>query len=651
LQATIIAAAIVVDLDHANRYRPITVSDMPPAKDPPVREGALCRTLRRLAGRIDQAVTASARFTRWRLVIFFAGAAATVTLYKLGWYQTGNAVLAFFFVLFILVAWHHNRLESRLHRLRLWRELKQTHLARLRLDWTAIPDRPFAPLDAHPYAKDLDLLGPHSLLHLLDTTVSTHGRERLNSWFLSQPPGSDEWRVRQELIKELAPLSLLRDRIELEALLINRRDIDGAALLAILDTQAGYPGLVSLLIVEVVLTALTLILLIVDSFMGIPNYWVGSFALYAFIYLMVRGRTADVFNHVVALHGQLEKMAAVFRHFERRCLTYQPALARLCEPLRQESIKPSRSLAEAASLLARLSIKAHPLVHYFVNALGPWDLYHTYRLQRLQDRIVQVVPKWLDILAEFEAASALANFAYLHPTYCWPEPMEEIGRRRDEVVAAEPANIAAELGHPLIPAASRIANDLALEGHGRILLVTGSNMSGKSTFLRTIGVNLCLAQAGGPVCAKAYRWTWAQPACCIRVDDSLESGLSFFYAEVKRLKAILSAAERTDGPTILFLIDEVFRGTNNRERLLGAQSFIAALAQSRGFGLVTTHDLELTDLDQRIDGLSNMHFQETVERGRLAFDYKLRHGPCPTTNALRIMALEGLPVPDDPRFL
>jgi hypothetical protein len=529
----------------------------------------------------------------------------------------------------------------------MWIELKQTHLARLRLDWTAIPERPFMPLEAHPYAKDLDLVGRHSLLHLLDTTVSTQGRERLDSWFLSQPPRSEEWKTRQALIKELAPLSLLRDRIQLEALLINRRDIDGAALLAVLRTPAGYPGLVSLLIIESVLAGLTFILLIGDSLIGMPNYWVGSFALYAFIYLMVRGRTAEVFNHAVSLHDQLEKIAAVFTHVERRSMSHTPSLARLCEPLRQESIKPSRSLSEAASLLARLSIKAHPLVHYFVNALGPWDLYYTYRLQGLQNRIAEAVPMWLDILAEFEAASALANFAYLHPSYSWPEPMENTGRRRDGDVVCEPANIGSELGHPLIPAASRIANDLALEGHGRILLVTGSNMSGKSTFLRTVGVNLCLAQAGGPVCAKYYRWTWAQPACCIRVDDSLESGLSFFYAEVKRLKGILSAAERIDGPTILFLIDEVFRGTNNRERLLGAQAFITALARSRGFGLVTTHDLELTDLERRIGRLSNMHFQETVERGRLVFDYTLRPGPCPTTNALRIMALEGLPVPEE----
>ena len=619
--------------------------DLPPATAARDREPALRRTLRRLTRHIDRGADASARFTRWRLVVFVAGAAATITPYKLGWYQTGNLVLLLALGGFAVVASYHNRLEQRLHRLQLWLEVKRAHVARVRLEWSAIPDRPVPPVDGHPYAKDLDLLGPHSLLHLLDTTVSTQGRDRLTHWFLTQPPPPGQWSARQALVKELVPLSLLRDRVALEARLIDRREIDGAALLAILQSRAGYSGLMPLLAVEAALALATLGLLLGAFLGGPPDYWIASFALYAFLYLMVRGRTTEVFNQAAALHGQLEKVSAVFRHLERRAFAGGSAVARLCASIQHEALKPSRSLALAASLLHRLSVKAHPLVHYAVNAVGPWDLYHTYRLQTLQDRIARVLPTWFDTLAEFEAASALANFAYLHPRYCWPVPLG----REDEASgrSAAPTLSGRALGHPLIPAEHRIPNDLHLKGHGRILLVTGSNMSGKSTFLRTVGVNLCLAQAGGPVCATHYTWTWAQPASCIRVDDSLETGLSFFYAEVKRLKAILTAAEQIEGPTVLFLIDEVFRGTNNRERLLGARAFIAALARSRAFGLVTTHDLELTDLERRIDRLSNMHFQETVERGRLAFDYRLRPGPCPTTNALRIMALEGLPTTDE----
>ena len=170
-------------------------------------------------------------------------------------------------------------------------------------------------------------------------------------------------------------------------------------------------------------------------------------------------------------------------------------------------------------------------------------------------------------------------------------------------------------------------------------------MSGKSTFLRTIGINVCLAQAGGPVCAEEFDWTWMRLYCCIRITDSLDEGLSYFYAEVKRLKVILDSIDDRTAPPVLFLIDEIYKGTNNRERLRGSESFIQALHLGNGLGLITTHDLELSRLENEGKDLINLHFQETVEEGKLSFDFRLRPGPCPTTNALRIMAQEGLPIP------
>jgi DNA mismatch repair ATPase MutS len=246
------------------------------------------------------------------------------------------------------------------------------------------------------------------------------------------------------------------------------------------------------------------------------------------------------------------------------------------------------------------------------------------------------LPVWLDRLAEVEAASALATFAYLHPSYVWPTASQNVGLT------------ATRLGHPLIQPNIRVANDICLAGIGTIYLITGSNMSGKSTFLRTIGINVCLAQAGAPVCAATFDWSWSRLACCIRVNDSLDAGLSFFYAEVKRLKTILDTTQDPDAPPVLFLIDEIFKGTNNRERLIGSRAYITALSGENGFGLVSTHDLELTDMEKEIASLTNAHFQETVSAGALQFDYRLRPGPCPTTNALRIMELEGLPVPHPP---
>jgi DNA mismatch repair ATPase MutS len=264
-------------------------------------------------------------------------------------------------------------------------------------------------------------------------------------------------------------------------------------------------------------------------------------------------------------------------------------------------------------------------------------LYFIWRLQRLQARIADHLPQWLDILAEVEATSACATFAYLHPAYVWPT--FPAGAHE-----AGPTLEATRLGHPLIPATQRVSNDAALHGRGELWLVTGSNMSGKSTFLRTIGINVCLAQAGAPVCGARFEWSWVRLHCCIRVEDSIEQGLSHFYAEVKRLKLILEAARDRSAAPVLYLIDEIFRGTNNRERLIGSRAYIQALASHNGFGLVTTHDLELAELETAISTLRNVHFQERIEDGALSFDYVLRPGPCPTTNTLRIMAMEGLPV-------
>ncbi|KAB2854148.1 MAG: DNA mismatch repair protein MutS, partial [Anaerolineae bacterium] len=199
-------------------------------------------------------------------------------------------------------------------------------------------------------------------------------------------------------------------------------------------------------------------------------------------------------------------------------------------------------------------------------------------------------------------------------------------------------------GHPLIPAERRVCNDFSLDKLGEVALITGSNMSGKSSFLRTLGVNLCLVYAGGVVRAGALEIGLFWLFSCIRVMDSLNDGISYFYAEVKRLKALLDALREDDPLPLFFLIDEIFRGTNNRERLIGSRSYIQALANGHGLGLIATHDLELVKLADENPHISNYHFREDVHDGRMVFDYRLRSGPSPTTNALRIMAMEGLPV-------
>jgi DNA mismatch repair ATPase MutS len=293
-------------------------------------------------------------------------------------------------------------------------------------------------------------------------------------------------------------------------------------------------------------------------------------------------------------------------------------------------------------VLAAASIRGNPMVWLLVNAAVPWDLAATVRLSALKADLRIRVPTWLAAWYEVEALSSLADLAYLNPEYAFPA----IAHRSGD---GSPVLAAASLGHPLLPAATKVGNDFTLRSEGDIVLLTGSNMSGKSTFVKAVGVNLALAMAGGPVGADSLSCRPVRLFASVRVSDSVTDGVSFFYAEVRRLRALLDAAGAADGSVapLLFLIDELFRGTNNRERLLGGRALVVELARRPATGLVATHDLELVTLADSVAGIRNLHFRDDVTEGRMTFDYLIRQGPCPTTNALRIMRMAGLPTPDD----
>jgi DNA mismatch repair ATPase MutS len=277
-------------------------------------------------------------------------------------------------------------------------------------------------------------------------------------------------------------------------------------------------------------------------------------------------------------------------------------------------------------------------VWLLLNVLLPWDLFFAYQLQRYKAALRGQLPAWLEAWYELEALNSLANFAYLNPHYNFPQISRDASPVDGAIFSAQ------AMGHPLIPEADKVRNDFRMDSLGRVALITGSNMSGKTTFLRTLGANLCLAYAGSPVDAAGLRTIPWRLFTCIEVSDSLSDGISYFYAEVRRLKDLLDALRSPHPRPLFFLIDEIFRGTNNRERQIGGRAYVRALAGGHGSGLISTHDLELVTLADALSQVTNYHFQETILDGRMVFDYRLRLGPSPTTNALRIMEMEGLPV-------
>jgi hypothetical protein len=361
--------------------------------------------------------------------------------------------------------------------------------------------------ERHGYATDLDLAGPHSLLHLINNTdFITRSGQRLTSWFLDQPPpNTRSGRSRQALIRELTPLVLAPGPVDPWRRKPWKTPISTAAgsspCSRNVSTDSGlHPHVGDRNRADPHATGV----LHADRSRCTDSATIGCCRsdCTQFLFLSVRSRSEEIFDHAQSLHLQLERLSAVLGYLERRSYRAHPesgGTVPTAAAARQQAVP---SLKQAASVMNRLSVRAHPLVHYLINAVGPWDLYHTYRLQQLQDRIATIAPGWFELLAELDAAASLATFAHLHPDYLWPTLLEPGAdeRRGGDV----PMLAAEELAHPLIPSTVRVANDIRFTGRGCIFLVTGSNMSGKSTFLRTIGINTCLAQAGGPVCAASF---------------------------------------------------------------------------------------------------------------------------------------------------
>jgi hypothetical protein len=367
-----------------------------------------------------------------------------------------------------------------------------------------------------------------------------------------------------------------------------------------------------------------------------PPLWIGTILLYGALFITLGfQRTATLFSDTMFLSDRLRVLNGVFAFLEQWRFRQVPQVQQLCQSFLIEGERPSAHIGRVQRVVAGVGLRQNWLLGFLLNALLPWDIYFAHRLDQCRVDLARQLPRWLDVWYELEALSSLATFAYLNPgEWVWPKL----------AAVDSPKLTATRLGHPLIPSEQRVCNDLHLDAEQAIYLITGSNMAGKSSFLRTIGVNLVLAYAGGPVLGQTFSASWLRLFATIRIADSLTDGFSFFYAEVRRLSQLLMALEDEGERPLLFLIDEIFRGTNNRERLIGSRAYIQALTQGTGLGAIATHDLELVQLAEETLKLVNVHFRDDVVDGRMVFDYKLHPGPCPTTNALKIMELAGLPV-------
>jgi hypothetical protein len=598
------------------------------------------RRLERLQGRLGEA----SRKLSWLRVgvfgVFFVAFVATVELRL--WAGVWTAALLGSLIFGVLVN-RHQRIRRLQRRTARALQLKREHRARRDLDWDGIPAQALeAPLAQHPFENDLDITGPYSLLRLLNTGLSVEGSARLKNWLLALDVEPEVVKRRQAIVAELRGQLALREGLQLalaESAAQYRQAVDAKGpwrSAEVLDLLTSLPErrpgrslalLSGLALVNLVMYSLASLKLV--PALG----WQLSLSAYVLLFWSQRSRIQQLFKEAQQLQFGLARLNELFAWIERLTPSRGPALGELLAPFARPD-KPSDLLRHLGRVVGAASLQGNPLVWVGFNLLAPWDFYFAWRLEQLKPRLREQLPQWLEALWELEALSSLAHYAWLHPQAPFPNSAEQ----GIEVIG---------IGHPLIPEASKVRNDFSLTQTGQAFLITGSNMAGKSTFLKSLGLNLVLAQAGTVVDAQSFTAAPLRLFTCIRVSDSVTDGLSYFYTEVRRLKALLDAIETPHPHAVFFLVDEIFKGTNNRERLIGSRAYIQALTRRNGLGGISTHDLELVQLADANSQIENYHFRETISEGRMHFDFKLRQGPCPTTNALRIMALEGLPVGEE----
>jgi MutS domain V len=481
---------------------------------------------------------------------------------------------------------------------------------------------------SHPYARDLDLFGRASLFELLCTARTRAGEEALARWLLA-PASPDEVQARQAAVVDLSSRLDFRESLAVlgEDVALGVRP---AQLVAWGEAPVVFPS--GMLHILTPVLAVAWILSVLAWQVWGASGWVvlATTAINLGLSYRLRGQLDHEAHAAEEACADLKLLSLVLTAFEREPFT-SPRLLQLQAKLKADGVLPSEAIARLNRRVEYLE-SAHNL---FVRVFDPvifYRLQFVFATERWRRRFGVSLRVWLEAVGDLEALAALGGYTYENPEDVFPEFF-------DQELCFE----AEGLAHPLVPRTRAVCNDLRLNRDLQLVIVSGPNMAGKSTFLRAIGVNAVLAQSGAPVRAVRLKLSPLTVTASICVLDSLEGGISRFYAEIRRLKQIM---DLTSSPApVLFLLDELLSGTNSHDRLIGTRSFVSKLVERGAVGLVSTHDLALTAIPQEIGSKAiNCHFADHLEEGKLGFDYKLYPGIVQTSNALALMRSIGLEV-------
>jgi hypothetical protein len=480
---------------------------------------------------------------------------------------------------------------------------------------------------SHPYSRDLDLFGDGSLFQLLSTARTRAGQETLANWLLAPSSPEVVWR-RQAAVAELRQRLDVRE--DLAVLAEEARSLAPAEALAAWGEGEPLPASQSLRWVSAMLALLWTVSLVAWIVWGLGYAALLISAINLSFYFGCRWRVGKIVSAVESATSDLALLAGVLARLEGEEFT-APRLVELREALQSQGWPPSRWITRLSRLMEYLDSRRN----MFVRTVDPfvlWTLQCACAVETWRKRTGPAVRRWLATVGEFEVLSSLGGYAYEHPADVFPEFAE-----------ASPCFEAEGLAHPLLSDRDAVRNDLRFGRDLQVLIISGPNMAGKSTLVRAVGINAVLAQCGAPVRARRLRLSPLTVGASICVLDSLQGGISRFYAEIRRLKQIIDLTQGQLG--VLFLLDEFLQGTNSHDRRLGAEAMVRSLVERGAIGLVTTHDLALAEIVERLGPrAANAHFEDRLEDGKLLFDYRLQPGVVRTSNALNLMRSIGLDV-------
>ena len=577
----------------------------------------------------------------WSRVVVFVFSAFFIVLLA----SSGVAIMVWPVVLgggigFAILMKEHNQATYQKQHATFLAEVNQQEILRQQNQLSTFPDgRAFIRRD-HPYVADLDVFGSHSLYQLINRTTTESGSERLAGW-LSEAASEAQIPERQRAVQELTPKLAWRQEFQASGSHFTNTQSDFRKLLAWLEEPVHLlPHRTKYLAISITLALLTTLALLYHiRFAYASDFLLNTLPLIVMVVfnILFLKRLKPVAESIIdSTHQNVKTLGgyqALILGIESEAFQ-SPLLQQLQAVFRQDNFSASREINVLKKILETAQLKGTEStggnnVYPIINALWVIDPYWIIRAERWKTRNRSYVKAWADAVGTFEALSSLAGFAHANPTYTFPTVKE-----------GACTILFNALGHPLLPPDRRVSNDFNLRSSDNIVMITGSNMAGKSTFLRTVGANLVLALAGAPCCATSGEVTVMQLFSSMRTQDNLEEGVSSFYAELKKVEQLLKLIQ--SGEPVFFLLDEMFKGTNSKDRHRGGFSLIKQLQELNAFGIISTHDLELAEEAGKYALVTNYSFNSDIREGNMTFDYHLTPGLCRDFNASELMRRSGI---------